>query len=107
MAVASLVLGILSFLFLLATGVFYYCIPLPLILGVLAWVLGKNAITTIDMGQGNPSERGIATAGMVMGIIATVLSVLGLCCVGAMFAGIVSFSLPLFQELQRQMPPSP
>ncbi len=107
MAVASLVLGILSLLFLLASGVFYYCVPLPLIFGVLAWVLGRNALITIESGQGNPSERGIAMAGMVMGIIGTVLSVLAFCCVGALFAGIISFGLPLFQELQRGMPPSP
>ncbi len=106
MAVASLVLGILSLLFLLASGVFFYCVPLPLILGVLAWVFGKNALLSIENGQGNPNKRGIAMAGMVMGIIGTVLSVLVLCCGGAVFAGVLGLSVPLFQELQRGMPPT-
>ncbi len=107
MAVASLVLGIVSLVLLLVSGVFYYCIPLPLVLGVLAWVFGRNALIGIEMGQGNPNERGIATAGMVMGIISTVLCVLVLCCVGALVAGVISFSIPFWQELQRQLSPSP
>ncbi len=107
MAVASLVLGIVSLVLLLVSGVFYYCIPLPLVFGVLAWVFGRNALIGIEMGQGNPNERGIATAGMVMGIITTVLCLLAICCGGALLAGLISFSIPFWQELQRQLPPPP
>jgi len=69
---------------------------LPLILGILAWIFGKNAMNAIDAGFGNPNERGMAVAGYVMGIISVVLSVLGLCCVGGAIAGIIGLSAAPF-----------
>jgi hypothetical protein len=92
MAVLSLVLGIVALISLL-TGYFApFCIPLPLVLGVVAWVLGKNALTEIEAGQGNPSEKGIAQAGMIMGIISVALSVLGFCCLAAGVLGFLGLS---------------
>ena len=41
-AVASLVLGIVALVTLLTTGVWFGCLPLPLILGSLAWIFGKT-----------------------------------------------------------------
>ncbi|MCS7272745.1 MAG: hypothetical protein NZ550_01170 [Fimbriimonadales bacterium] len=102
MAIASLVLGILALATLVvfpALGVIWYCVPLPLILGVLAWVLGRSALTQIDAGMGNPSERGLATAGYVMGIIATVLSALLLCCAVGVLMGVIGLMLPFWKQL--------
>ncbi len=53
------------------------------ILGVIAWVLGKADIAKMDAGRMDPSGRGNTQAGMICGIIATVLLVLQLgavCC---------------------------
>lgn len=95
-AVASLVLGIVALVTLITAGLWFGCLPLPLILGVLAWILGKNAMTAIDAGVGNPSERGMAVAGYVMGILSVVLSVVGLCCIVGALAGFVGLSVAPF-----------
>jgi membrane protein insertase Oxa1/YidC/SpoIIIJ len=100
-AIASLVLGIVALATLLTAGVFYGCLPLPLILGILAWIFGKNAMNAIDAGVGNPNERGMAVAGYIMGIISVVLSVLGLCCVGGALAGIIGIGAAPLWELQQ------
>lgn len=107
MAVASLVLGILALVLLLASGLNWYCVPLPLILGVLAWVMGKSALTQIDAGMGNPSDRGLAAAGYVMGIISTVLSALALCCLVGAGLGIIAFMVPIWRQLQPLPPLGP
>jgi hypothetical protein len=60
-----LVLGILS---LVCCG----------LLGPVAWIMGNNALREIDAGMGNPSDRGMVVAGRILGIIATVLMVLGI-----------------------------
>ena len=95
-AVASLVLGIVALATLLTVGVWFGCLPLPLIFGILAWIFGKNAMNAIDAGVGNPNERGMAVAGYIMGIISVVLSVLGLCCLGGTIAGIIGLSAAPF-----------
>jgi hypothetical protein len=100
-AVASLVLGIVALVTLLTAGVWFGCLPLPLILGILAWIFGKNAMNAIDAGIGNPNERGMAVAGYIMGIISVVLSVLGLCCVGGALAGIIGIGAAPLWELQQ------
>ena len=100
-AVASLVLGIVALVTLLTTGVWFGCLPLPLVLGILAWIFGKNAMNAIDAGFGNPNERGMAVAGYITGIISVVLSVLGLCCVGGALAGIIGIGAAPLWELQQ------
>jgi len=100
-AIASLVLGIIALVTLLTAGVWFGCLPLPLILGILAWIFGKNAMNAIDAGIGNPNERGMAVAGYIMGIISVVLSVLGLCCVGGALAGIIGIGAAPLWELQQ------
>lgn len=89
LAVTSLVLGIVSLATLFSVGVFWVCLPLPLVLGIVAWVLGKNAIAQVDAGLGSQNDRGMAVAGYVMGVISVVLSVLGLCCLGGILVGII------------------
>ncbi|MCS6922932.1 MAG: hypothetical protein NZM10_00990 [Fimbriimonadales bacterium] len=99
-AVASLVLGIVATVMLITAGIWWGCLPLPLILGILAWITGKNALAQIEAGLGNPSDRGIATAGYIMGILNTVLSVLGLCCGAGMLAGLFSlWVIPFWQNV--------
>jgi hypothetical protein len=100
-AIASLVLGIVALVTLLTAGVWFGCLPLPLILGILAWIFGKNAMNAIGAGFGNPNERGMAVAGYIMGIISVVLSVLGLCCVGGALAGIIGIGAAPLWELQQ------
>jgi len=103
-AVASLVLGIIALVMVLPSCFLYGVgLLLPLILGILAWIFGKNAISDIDAGIGNPNERGMAVAGYVMGIVAVVLSVLGVCIWAAMFMFIIFSSALLPSWLQQQI----
>lgn len=63
--VLVLVLGILSV-------VGFGCLT-----GLPAWLLGNNALEQIRMGRADPSEEGMIQAGRVLGIITTVLTVIG------------------------------
>jgi hypothetical protein len=65
-AVASLVLGIVSI------------IACCHILGPIAWVLGHTELKHIRAGQAPLKNEGIAKAGMILGIIASVLFGFGL-----------------------------
>jgi hypothetical protein len=49
----------------------------PLALGPWAWVVGRRAVREMDAQPGRYEGRGQAMAGYVMGVIATVLLVLG------------------------------
>ena len=42
-------------------------------LGIAAWVMGKGDLARIDAGLMDPTGRGTTQAGMVLGIIGTVL----------------------------------
>lgn len=48
------------------------------ILGPVALIMGKSALKTIDSGMGDPSQRSNAQAGMICGIVGTVLLCLGI-----------------------------
>ena len=63
-ATTILVLGILS-------------LVLCQILGPIAWVMGNNELAGIDAGRRPPQNRGTAQAGRILGIIATVLMIIG------------------------------
>ena len=67
MAVASLVLGIISVVF----GVFLSSFAgwIGAIIGIIGIILGA-------LGMKNPEKHGIATAGLVLSIIGTILSLL-------------------------------
>lgn len=43
------------------------------IFGVVAWVMGSGDLKKMDAGQMDPSGRGTTKAGMICGIIATIL----------------------------------
>jgi ABC-type transport system involved in multi-copper enzyme maturation permease subunit len=47
--------------------------------------MGNNALRDIDAGLGNPNDRGLVVAGRILGIIVTVLLVLGILICGAIF----------------------
>jgi hypothetical protein len=42
-------------------------------LSVVAWVIGQNELTAIDAGRRDPSQRGTANAGRILGIVGTIL----------------------------------
>jgi len=76
---------------------------LALILGILglvvcgiiapfAWAIGSTEVRAIDEGRRNPSNRGMAQAGKILGIIGTVLIALGvaLVIVILLFAAVAS-----------------
>jgi hypothetical protein len=48
------------------------CMPL----GIVAWVMGSGDLKAMDAGTMDPEGRGTTQAGMVLGIIATLLAVL-------------------------------
>ena len=58
-----LVLGILSLII---------CAPL----GIAAWIMGRGDLKRIDAGVMDPAGRGTTLAGMICGIISTILLIL-------------------------------
>jgi hypothetical protein len=86
---ASLITGIIS------CAMFWFCIPwLPRILGILAIVFGVIAIT---QGSG-----GMAKAGLVLGIVGVVLSIVFWMAVGAGTKKGLNFLQQKSQELQQK-----
>ena len=74
-ATTILVLGILAII---------CCGPL----GIAAWIMGNNELEAIDSGRRNPEGRSTANAGRIMGIIGTVLLILGaVFFIGALIVG--------------------
>jgi hypothetical protein len=47
------------------------------ILGPIAWVMGNKELAGIDAGRRPPQNRGTAQAGRILGIISTVLMIIG------------------------------
>jgi len=47
------------------------------ILGPIAWVMGNTELAGIDAGRRPPQNRGTAQAGRILGIISTVLMIIG------------------------------
>lgn len=72
-ATLALVLGIIS---LVICG----------FVGPFAWVIGKRAMDEIDASGGRLGGRGMAQAGYILGIIATVLLAIGIVVVVVLFA---------------------
>ena len=64
-ATTVLVLGILS-------------LVLCQVLGPIAWVMGNKELAGIDAGSRPPQNRGTAQAGRILGIISTVLMIIGI-----------------------------
>jgi hypothetical protein len=70
-ATTALVLGLVAIVGGLTCG-------LPLVVGPWAWVFGRGAVRDIDREPQRYGGRGMAMAGYVMGVIATILLVLGI-----------------------------
>jgi Domain of unknown function (DUF1707) len=80
-AVASLVTGVLALFLLMISFGLFFLLTLPL--SVTAWALGRDARRSA-----NPSRRGMARAGEVMGIVGTALSALLLAGCAALIASL-------------------
>lgn len=76
--IAAFVIGIVGLTFACAYG-------FGLILSPVALFVGRSAMKRIDASQGQLGGRGFAQAGFIMGIIGTVLLVLGIAAVVAFF----------------------
>jgi hypothetical protein len=83
-AVAAMVVGIVALVFSCAYGV-------PLLGSPVAWWLGATAKKEIDASQGQLGGRGMAQAGFVLGIIGTVLLVLGIIAVAGLLVFAASY----------------
>jgi hypothetical protein len=75
-ATTVLVLGILS-------------LVLCQFLGPFAWVMGNKELDAIDAGERPPENRGTAQAGKILGIISTVLLIIGV----VFFVGLFAFGI--------------
>lgn len=54
-------------------------------LGIAAWIMGSGDLKEMDAGTMDPSGRGNTNAGKICGIIATVLTILGVLIFGVLF----------------------
>jgi hypothetical protein len=66
--------------------------PLLVVLGPVAWVMGKRAMDEIADAEGTLGGWGSAQAGYICGIIATVLLSLGVAFLGTMVLAAVVFA---------------
>jgi len=67
MSVVTAIIGIFFGLFIGVAG---------LVLGPIAYFLGKSALSRIDSSEGKLGGRGTAVAGWVMGVVATAIGAL-------------------------------
>lgn len=65
-SIIALVSGILSYIF---------C---PVVLGIVAWIMGKKELAAIDRGESPEAGRSLAKIGMWLGIVNVILSVIGI-----------------------------
>ncbi len=90
-AVVALVLGILSF-------VGFGCLT-----GIPAWIIGNTTVREIDTLGGDPTERSMAVAGKVLGMVATLLFAAGV----LIFLILQVFMLSAFSSTPRTTFPEP
>jgi hypothetical protein len=48
------------------------------ILGIVAWVMGKNDLKAMDAGQMDPEGRGMTQAGKILGLVSMILLAIGI-----------------------------
>jgi len=63
---------------------------LGLVFGILGWSMGGKDMREINAGRMDPDGRGMTQAGYIMGIIGTILHVLGMLCSCIAFFGILA-----------------
>lgn len=87
----AMVLGIIGLAGIL------FCGGITLVLSPFAWAIGRRAVREIDAEPGRYSGRDQAKGGQIMGIIGTVLLVLGIVALVA-FIGLVFSSVDSFEQ---------
>ena len=80
-AIITLVLGILSF------------VGGTILTGIPAWILGRNELTAINAGRSPEGGRTMATIGMWLGIVATILSIVGIVFAVMMMGGLAALTV--------------
>jgi hypothetical protein len=60
------------------------------ILGPIAWIMGNNDLTEIHQGIMDPEGESNTNTGRILGMIATILSIVALCILGSIFIFLVS-----------------
>ena len=78
-AVLAFVLGIMS-----VAGL--------MVLGPVAWVVGRNVVRDIDAEPGVYRNRGVALAGMIMGIVGTAFLALAITGITAVIVGFLAWA---------------
>ena len=76
---------------ILLLGIFGFTFTCP-ILSVVAWVMGTSELKGIRAGTVDPEGKGLATAGMVMGIVGTAIFALGILIYVMMFGLMFAFA---------------
>ena len=61
----------------LVAGILAY-VMCPLILGVVAWIMGRGELGKINRGESAEAGRSMATIGMWLGIVNVILSILAI-----------------------------
>ena len=74
-----MILGILSFV---------VCGP---VLGPMAWIMGNNDLKEMQAGTMDPAGEQNTKVGKICGMIATILSICGICFVIIVYAGLGAF----------------
>jgi hypothetical protein len=85
-AALSWILGLLAIVSLCLTGVFWHCIPLPLILGIWACIEGRKAFKQMSSGEFDPEDWQKAETGCGLGFVAIAATVIVIACWGGLLA---------------------
>ncbi|WP_248580260.1 DUF4190 domain-containing protein [Nocardioides sp. InS609-2] len=88
----ALVLGIIGL-----AGIMF-CGGITLVLSPFAWAMGRKAVREIDASPGTYSGRDKAKGGQIMGIIGTVLLVLGLVALTVLIVSLATWSDSSFDQ---------
>jgi hypothetical protein len=76
---------------ILVFGILGLVICMPL--GIVAWVMGNTDLKAMDAGTMDPEGRGITHAGKIIGMIATILAIIGIVLWFVIFA--IALALPV------------
>lgn len=71
------------------------------VLGPVAWIMGNQELAAIDAGRRPPENRGTANAGRILGIITTVLLIVGLVAIIAILLIVVVAGTSVDAEFQK------
>lgn len=91
-ATTAMVLGIIGLAGIATCG------GITLVLSPFAWVTGARALREIRANPGTYGGEGSASAGRIMGIIGTVLLILGIIATVAFFAWVITYDTSLVDD---------